>query len=143
MHNAECSNTQHATRNTPFFILHPSSFILIEKLPFLVLSAASCVVTLLVQAQAGAVSSLERVPLMVRVANALMGYAAYLHQTIWPSGLAIFYPLHGGISPYAAAAGAVLLVITVWAIAPLVVGMRRRGVLADVSAKRPYPEAAV
>ena len=49
-------------------------------------------VTYQVQRSAGAVASLEGVPLGARVANALVAYVAYLRQTIWPAGLAVFYP---------------------------------------------------
>ena len=101
----------HAPRPTP---LRP---LLREKLPFFALAAVSCMVTFLAQSQAGAVSSLARVSLEQRGANALVAYATYLSQTFWPSGLAIFYPLRGQLpTATVAAAAVVLLVITVWAL---------------------------
>ena len=72
-----------------FFILHP---LLLEKLPFLALSAASCVVTFLVQRGAGAVPSLEALPLGFRLSNALISYVRYALKMGWPAKLAVFYP---------------------------------------------------
>jgi tetratricopeptide (TPR) repeat protein len=62
--------------------------LLVEKLPFFALSAASSLVTL--GAQSSAIS-LE-VPLGVRLSNALVGYLHYLGRALWPSELAAFYP---------------------------------------------------
>jgi protein O-mannosyl-transferase len=99
------------------FILHP---LLLEKLPFLALAAVSCVATLWAQSAGGAVSSLARVPLELRVANALVAYATYLVQTFWPAGLAIFYPLRGQLPSENVAGACVLLwAITAWAVLPL------------------------
>ena len=73
------------------FILPPSSFILLlEKLPLLALSAASCVVTYWVQSGTGAVSDLE--PWGMRVQTALTAYVGYLMKMVWPFGLATPYP---------------------------------------------------
>ena len=63
-----------------------------EKLPFFALSAASCVVTFLAQRAGGAVQDIERYPLLPRLANALVSWAAYAWKTFWPHPLAIFYP---------------------------------------------------
>ena len=63
--------------------------LLIEKCPFFLLTAASCVITYLAQAHGGAVETLEHVPLEGRLANALAAYAAYLGKMLWPSKLAI------------------------------------------------------
>lgn len=64
-----------------------------EKIPLFVLSVLSTVVTVLVQRDAGAVVSLEALPLHARIANALVSYVAYFRDMVWPARLAIFYPL--------------------------------------------------
>ena len=67
--------------------------LLAEKLPLLALSAASSVVTLAAQ-RAGGRGPLPS-PLIspaLRVANALVSYAAYLGKTVWPADLAVYYP---------------------------------------------------
>jgi tetratricopeptide (TPR) repeat protein len=63
-----------------------------EKAPLFVLSAGSCVATLL--AQGGELESVERFSWYVRVANAATSYVAYIGQTFWPAGLAVLYPHH-------------------------------------------------
>src|SRR5436190_9954297 len=64
--------------------------LLVEKIPFFVLSALSCVATLL--AQDRTVMTIGQLTLGGRVANAMVSYVAYLGQMIWPAGLAVFYP---------------------------------------------------
>lgn len=63
-----------------------------EKLPFLALVVASCVITVLVQAKGGAVTTAINLPLSDRLENAVASYLKYLGKTIWPTNLAIFYP---------------------------------------------------
>ncbi|HEX5218482.1 MAG TPA: tetratricopeptide repeat protein, partial [Verrucomicrobiae bacterium] len=66
--------------------------LILEKLPFFALVIGSCVATFLVQQSAGAVTTMENLPLEDRLANAVVSYAKYLFMTIWPADLAIFYP---------------------------------------------------
>ena len=63
---------------------------LFEKIPLLVLSAAACVVTLVVQSKA--LQTTRALPFRERVGNALVSYAAYLGQSVFPVRLAAFYP---------------------------------------------------
>jgi tetratricopeptide (TPR) repeat protein len=67
--------------------------LVLEKAPWLVLAAASCVVTVI--AQHDALAAPEVIPLASRLANAAAAYAIYLRKTFWPSDLAPFYPLRG------------------------------------------------
>ena len=66
-------------------------WLVLEKLPLFVISAASAVVTLRAQRAGGAIA-LFRIPLAIRLANAALSYARYLEDAIWPSRLAVFYP---------------------------------------------------
>ena len=63
-----------------------------EKIPFLTLSAISCVVTFLVQRHGGAVAALAKYSLATRIENAFVSYARYLGKTFWPVQLATPYP---------------------------------------------------
>jgi tetratricopeptide (TPR) repeat protein len=87
----------------------------LEKWPFFLLAAVSCVVTFLVQSQRSgdAVASLELVPLHYRFCNALVSYGLYLLKMVWPVGLAVFYPMSEDLTRLlmAATASAVVLVI--------------------------------
>ncbi len=63
-----------------------------EKLPLLVLSALTCMVTF--YAQKKAEISLQTFPITNRLANAMVSYVSYLGKMIWPAHLAVLYPLH-------------------------------------------------
>jgi tetratricopeptide (TPR) repeat protein len=69
--------------------------LVMEKIPFLVLAAGSSLVTFLVQERTGAVASLARFPLSVRLANIPVAYTRYIAKNFWPSDLASFYPYTG------------------------------------------------
>jgi tetratricopeptide (TPR) repeat protein len=64
----------------------------LEKAPFLLLAAASCVITFQVQSHGGAVTDKLELPLSARVVNAIASYVKYLGKTIWPADLAVYYP---------------------------------------------------
>lgn len=64
----------------------------VEKLAMFGLVAAGIVLTLGAQSRAGAIATLETVSLAGRIANAIVAYAIYLAQTVWPVGLGIYYP---------------------------------------------------
>jgi predicted negative regulator of RcsB-dependent stress response len=61
-----------------------------EKVPFFVLSAASCVVTFV--AQKDAVQPFDRIPMGIRAVNAMVSCVRYLRKMFWPMNLAIPYP---------------------------------------------------
>jgi len=61
-----------------------------EKVPFLALAFASCVITLV--AAAGGRTGALQLPLSARLANAVASYLKYLGKMVWPTELAIFYP---------------------------------------------------
>ncbi len=62
-----------------------------EKVPFILLTIASSIVTFLAQSKSGSVS-LDYLPLIMRVANAIISYATYLEKIFWPFNLAVLYP---------------------------------------------------
>src|SRR6202167_5219031 len=68
------------------------SFLALEKVPLLLLSAASAVVTVLAQSSSDAVrSGVNR----ARLANAAVAYVRYLGKAFWPTRLAVMYPYQG------------------------------------------------
>ena len=69
--------------------------LLLEKVPLLVLCAASALVTMQAQRAGGAVASLVKYSLAVRLENALVAYMRYLGKAFWPSKLALMYPHPG------------------------------------------------
>jgi tetratricopeptide (TPR) repeat protein len=84
-----------------------------EKIPLLALSAAVSVITFVVQQSAGAVASADAVPLGGRLVNAVVSYAIYLREMIWPARLAIFYPLRPVETSTVVAAAFVVAAISV------------------------------
>ncbi len=65
----------------------------LEKVPFLFLSLASCIITFLVQKSWGAV--VESQSLESRLANAVVSIVRYMADSAWPANLAVVYSLPG------------------------------------------------
>src|SRR6266542_6659969 len=84
--------------------------LILEKIPLFVLSAASCVATILAQKEAFAPT--RAIPLQERVANAVVAYVEYLGQAIYPAHLAVLYPYpEGSLSVAQAIVALVFLLI--------------------------------
>lgn len=90
--------------------------LVLEKLPLMSLAAASSALALWAQRRTHAVSSLEVVPLSLRVQNAVCSYAVYVWKIVWPTKLAIFYPLHALSLEKTAAAALFVVGMTVLAL---------------------------
>ncbi len=90
----------------------------LEKIPFLVLTTVSCIVT--IAAQRSAMKALEAVPFDARVLNAIVAYAEYVYRLVVPIDLAALYPYRS------VAAGQVLgAVILLAAVTALVIYRRK------------------
>jgi protein O-mannosyl-transferase len=94
--------------------------LLLEKLPFLALSAVSSAATLVVQRHA--MPSLIHIPMGIRIVNAIVTYVRYLFKMLWPVNLAIPYP-HPGYWPFVHLCLSAALLV--WA-SLLVIRARRR-----------------
>jgi protein O-mannosyl-transferase len=93
-----------------------------EKIPLLLLAAASGIITWAVQSAAGAMRATSGIAFPARVANAAVAYVGYLRQALWPEDLAFFYPYPwGGHQPLAV--GLALLL----AAAPAALALRQAG----------------
>ena len=66
------------------------SKLVLEKIPLLVLSAASAWITLIAQRTGHAVRTFEAFPLGMRIENALVAYGLYLCKMLWPVRLALY-----------------------------------------------------
>jgi protein O-mannosyl-transferase len=69
----------------------PLKGLILEKVPLLALAAISSLVT--VYAQKKVMHPLMWFSISSRLANVLVAYVSYLGKAIWPSHLAVFYPL--------------------------------------------------
>jgi len=66
--------------------------LIVEKIPFFILTVISCFVTIWAQQKFGAIQSLESLPLIIRIENALASYGWYVYKMMIPTNIAIFYP---------------------------------------------------
>jgi protein O-mannosyl-transferase len=64
--------------------------LIVEKIPFFILSGLSIVLSSLSVQKKGALASF--VPMDLRISNALVSYVKYIGNMIWPQGLTVFYP---------------------------------------------------
>jgi hypothetical protein len=80
-----------------------------EKLPMMMLAFGSMALTAVGQWRFGAMQWSSRIPLTMRMANALVSYARYLGKAVWPRNLAIFYPYPSSIPMWQVAAALALL----------------------------------
>jgi protein O-mannosyl-transferase len=89
-----------------------------EKVPLLLLSAVSAVLTVEAQKAGGAVRDLEYYGLLLRVENALIAYVRYIGKALWPAKLVVMYPHPTKLFPVWQVVGAALLLlaISVWVV---------------------------
>ncbi len=89
--------------------------LLVEKVPFFALSAASCVITWVGMRTAGNLLSAEQAPWGLRLANVPVSYVRYLGKVIWPADLAVLYPV---VSHWALwqVAGAIVVLLVISAV---------------------------
>ena len=66
--------------------------LVLEKAPLFALALVVSIITYSVQKASGSVGTLEELPFHLRFENALVSCVRYLWMTVWPRGLAIYYP---------------------------------------------------
>ncbi|MGD0813636.1 MAG: tetratricopeptide repeat protein [Verrucomicrobiota bacterium] len=102
----------------PLQRLTPASFwgLRKEKIPLFLLSAGSCVVTVIAPQK---VVGSSQIPLLERLGNAVLSYGVYLWQMVFPAGLAVpyLYPPNGQPLWRIAAAFVLLAAISMGALA--------------------------
>ena len=96
-------------------------FLLLEKIPFLLMSAASAWLTVQAQREGGGFN--PEYSLFTRSENAVVSYVRYIGKAFWPSHLAPLYP-HPGTSLPTWQAGFALLLLAI--ISVLVIWQRHR-----------------
>lgn len=93
-----------------------------EKIPFFLLSVVSAFITIYCQQTGGSIASLDKVPVALRIENALVVYIKYICLMIWPHDLAILYPFPGSPPIWQGIGAGCLLV----AITSIVIRLRQR-----------------
>ena len=75
-------------------------WLVLEKVPWIVLSAFSCWATMRCQESGGALEAAQTIALGDRLTNAVIAYSSYLSMLFWPTKLCVMYPhpnLPGGM----------------------------------------------
>jgi tetratricopeptide (TPR) repeat protein len=65
--------------------------LIVEKIPFFILTALSCWITWLAQSSGGALKPMADFPLTDRLAHIPVAYGWYMLKLIWPTDLSVFY----------------------------------------------------
>ena len=102
-----------------FRLPFPPLRLVLEKIPFLVLSAGCAVATILAQGRSHSLVSSAALPFGTRLGHALVAYVHYLAAMFVPRHLAAYYPYQAtsGSTSAVALAATVLLLLTIVAIA--------------------------
>ncbi|HEX9045771.1 MAG TPA: tetratricopeptide repeat protein, partial [Verrucomicrobiae bacterium] len=87
--------------------------ILLEKVPFFLLSAGAASVT--VATQVTVLRTAHHFSLLWRIDNVILAYATYLKHLVYPVGLAVVYPYSPAMPPAASVVGAALLLFAITA----------------------------
>ena len=87
-----------------------------EKVPLLLLSAASAVLTMKAEKAGGAVKTFSQFSLPLRLETAVISYVRYLGKALWPSKLVALYPHPTRLYPAWQVGAAVLLLLLVTAL---------------------------
>ena len=116
---ASVEGTSFTREGTPVIPARSFSWLVLEKLPLFVLSAAAAIIT--VKAQFTGEDNVW-FPVSSRLENAIVSYPRYIRKAFWPSDLAVFYP-HSELS---LRASHVLLPFAAILLITLLVGVFRR-----------------
>ena len=87
-------------------------YLVTEKLPMMVISGFSVLISIVSIEGYDPTISLESVPMSLRVKNALVSYLIYIQKMIYPNDLAVFYPYPNFVSMFMWI-GALLVLLTV------------------------------
>lgn len=82
--------------------------LIIEKIPYLVISFIVGIVTII--AQKNAVAILDDISFSMRFSNAIVSYCKYLLNFIWPINLSVFYPYPVTISTWSIVCSVVIVI---------------------------------
>jgi tetratricopeptide (TPR) repeat protein len=99
------------------------SWLILEKLPLLALSAAGGVITVKAQRAGGAINPLNSYGFATRIENAVVSYVRYIGKAFWPAHLSAFYPYTAvSLRIWQVSASSLFLI----AVTALVIASRRR-----------------
>jgi protein O-mannosyl-transferase len=106
-------NSAWSPRPSAVFAVRLPGWLIIEKIPFLVLSVVSSIITFLTQKAGGVIFDTKTVPLTDRAGNAFLSYARYIGKLFVPQNLAVFYPFDAGSFVFWQVAMSIVLLIVI------------------------------
>lgn len=86
-------------------------FLVLEKIPFFALSAASSIITVIAQKEGGIVKSIQEFPIYLRLANAFVSYIRYICKMILPVNLSFYYPYQKDLNVWIVMGALILIII--------------------------------
>src|SRR5436305_632979 len=90
-------------------------WVVLEKLPLLLLGGLASGAAIWAHGRSASITTLDELPLALRLSNAAVSYVRYLWKTVWPTDLAVFYPFPlGGIPLWMTAAGVLAMAAITW-----------------------------
>ncbi len=101
---------QHAAE-TGIIAWRSAKRVLLEKLPLFVLTALSCAGVVWARMYSPETEFAGQTPAVLRLLNIPVAYAAYIRQTVWPTGLTPAYPPPVVAPPAAVMVGSLLLLV--------------------------------
>ena len=108
---SKCSYQIQGPEQDPVFAKSAVTRLILEKLPLFAVTIISVLlISLSRQSEIVFISTQSR-PMMLRVSNALVSYAAYIGKTLYPHHLAIFYPFRSILPAWQVTGALFLLVI--------------------------------
>ncbi|OGH60677.1 MAG: hypothetical protein A3G34_11170 [Candidatus Lindowbacteria bacterium RIFCSPLOWO2_12_FULL_62_27] len=90
--------------------------VILEKIPLLVLSGLSSLLTVLAQHGGRSIMTSETFPLSVRLSNMVVSYVKYVWMMLYPVDLAFFYPLAAAPPPVWKVTGCAFMLILISAL---------------------------
>jgi len=88
--------------------------LVIEKIPFIVLSFGSVWLSILSTRHINNMISENAVPITLRITNALVSYVSYIAKMIWPFQLSVYYPFPQSVPLWQVAGAGILLLAVTW-----------------------------
>lgn len=82
-----------------------------EKLPLFILSALSCIVTVVAQQRGESLAPLTSNSILGNTGNALVAYVHYLWKMVWPVRLGAFYPMPDHLAWWEITGSASILIV--------------------------------
>ncbi|MDP2863545.1 MAG: tetratricopeptide repeat protein, partial [Desulfobacterales bacterium] len=84
--------------------------IILEKIPFIILSFVSVYLSSVSLRRTGNLTSVDLVPMSLRLENAIVSCVSYIGKMVWPSDLSVYYPFPAGIAVWKIITSLVLLI---------------------------------